>query len=72
MHTVKEVLAQMDANGKIMLGVGSDERGWYTVFNNNRKMFAIVFYSEEGDDWKFYATKESFAKRVVGLLKRGY
>lgn len=72
MHTVQQVLATMDANGKIMLGVGDDYRGWYTVFNNNTGMRAIVFYSEEGDDWKFYATNESFAKRVVGLLKRGY
>jgi len=72
MHTVEQVLAKMDANGRISLEVGTDERGWYTVFNNNTGMRAIVFYSEEGDDWKFYATNESFAKRVVTLLKRGY
>lgn len=72
MHTVEQVLAQMDENGRIILECGTDERGWYTIFNINTNTFSICFYSEEGDDYKFYATKESFAKRVVTLLKRGY
>ncbi len=72
MHTVKQVLEQMDANGRIKLGCGDDYRGWYTIFNINTNTFSICFYTEEGDDYKFYASKESFAKRVVGLLKRGF
>ena len=72
MHTVKQVLEQMDENGRIILEVRTDERGWYTIFNINTNTFSICFYSKEGDDYRFYATKESFAKRVVGLLKRGF
>ena len=72
MHTVKEVLAQMDAEGKIRLGCGDDYRGWYTIFNINTNTYSICFYNEEEEDYRFYATPESFAKRVVGLLKRGF
>lgn len=72
MDTVNQVLAQMNEKGRISLSAGTDEKGWYTIFNINTNTFSICFYTEEGDIYRSYATKESFAKRVVSLLKRGF
>lgn len=72
MHTVKQVLATMNQDGKIILEVGDENRGWYTIFNINTKTYSICFINGDDYDYKFYATPESFAKRVVTLLKRGF
>jgi len=72
MNTVAEILALRDERGIIAVRA----RGWDAISRDGTHM--ITFHEGEfacsKDDtcYKFYKNEKSWAKRIVGLLKRGY
>ena len=72
MNTVNEVLAEKDENGIISIGAN----GWDAISREGTYMITFEegkFACSKNDTcYKFYKNEKSWAKRVVGLLKRGY
>lgn len=72
MSTVNEILEGRNERGIIAL----EGKGWSAISREGTYM--ITFYEGEflcsKDDtcYKFYKNEKSWAKRIVGLLKRGY
>jgi hypothetical protein len=72
MHTVSEILELRNERGII----GLEGKGWAAVSRDGTHM--ITFYegeficSKDDDEYKFYKNERIWAKRIVGLLKRGY
>jgi len=62
MNTVEEVLEVRNQRGIISL----ESNGWDAISRDGMHM--ITFHD---GDCKFYKEERSWAKRVVGLLKRG-
>lgn len=72
MSTVNEILEGRNENGIIAL----EGKGWSAISREGTYM--IMFHhgefvcSKDDTCYKFYKTEKSWAKRIVGLLKRGY
>jgi hypothetical protein len=72
MSTVNEVLAERNERGIIAFSAN----GWSAI--SREGTFMIMFNegefpcSKNDTCYKFYKNEKSWAKRVVGLMKRGY
>lgn len=48
---------------------GNDAANWYTLINPSKDIFCICFKCEE---YRFYKSIDSAAKRIAQLINRGH
>lgn len=67
--TTQEILNTRNEKG--IISISNDSAGWSAISRDG--MHHIFFYAdEENAKDLFYKNENSFAKRICGLLKRGY
>jgi len=64
--TTKEILNTRNERG--IISMSNESANWEALSRDGIHM--ITFYSK--DEIKFYKNENSFAKRVIQLLQRGY
>ena len=68
------IINEIDSKNSVSYGVD----GWFAVANKKGNVYYIDFekgywnFTQKDDVMKLYKNKESFAKKVAQLLRRGY
>ena len=72
MNTISEVLEQRNEKGILAF----EGNGWSAISRDGTHMITFeegkFICSKNEIEFKFYQYEESWAKRVIGLIKRGY
>lgn len=63
--TISEILDRKNQNGSIT--IENESAGWFAI--SRKGLHYIEFANEEV---KYYANENSWAKRIITLLKQGY
>ena len=64
--TTKEINSYRNERG--IFSAGNEAAGWWALSRDGVHM--ITFFAKNED--RFYKNESSFAKRITGLMKRGY